>query len=130
MSQELWRGTAAGVSSPAAETAILVTPNIAIGSAQLSVPVRISGSIDVTEGTGGTAYVVRCRQGNGVAGAIVGQALTDSLAAASSEVAGFSFEDSSGYLAQAGGGQYTLTVAETGATVAGTVVAVEMQVEQ
>lgn len=122
----LTRVTVAGVASPAAETAIMTTPNI---SAQAGLQVRISGTVDVTEGTSGTAYVIRCRQGSGTGGALVGQALTDSLAAASSEIGAFSFDDSSGYLGQAGGGQYTITIAETSATVSGNVVAAEMQVE-
>lgn len=122
----LARVSAAGVSSPAAETVILTTPVI---SAAPGLQVRISGMVDVTEGTGGTAYVIRCRQGTTTAGALVGQALTDSLAAASSEIGGFAFDDSSGFLGQAGGGQYVITVAETSASVAGTVISAEMQVE-
>ena len=114
-----------GVSSPAAETAILTTP--VIGTAPLT-PVHISGSVDVTEGTTGTAYVLRVRQGNGVAGPVVGQADTAADAAGASGLGGFSFDDLSNYLSQAGGGQYTLTIAQTGATAPGTVNA-ELTVE-
>jgi len=64
-----------------------------------------------------------------VSGTEVGAALVDTLAAAASGLAGFSFEDSTNYLAQAGGGQYVITVQETSATVAGTVVQLEMEVE-
>lgn len=122
----LARLIAASVSSPAAETAVLTTPILFAGSGV----VRIVGSIDVTEGTGGSAYVVKLHQGNGTGGTLVGQALTDTVAAAASDLGGFSFEDASGLLGAVGGGQYTLTVAETGASAAGTIVQVEMQVEQ
>lgn len=118
--------SAAGVSSPAAETAVLTTPVI---SAAVGVTPHISGAIDVTEGTGGTAYVIRIRQGNGLGGTIVGQAETDTIAAAASGPAEFAFDDATNWLDQAGGGQYTLTVAETGASSPGNIITVEMSVE-
>lgn len=125
----LWRGTASGVSSPAAETAILTSGTFNVGRVLAAQPVRISGTVDVTEGTTGTAFVIRCRQGNGVGGTQVGQALTQTNAATNSETGAFSFEDATGYPLQPGA-QYTITIAETGATVAGTVVAIEFQIEQ
>lgn len=125
--ERLSQNSATAVASPAAETAILVTDII---QAMANRPVKIVATLNVTEGTTGTAYVVRCRQGNGVGGALVGTALTDTLAAAASEQGTFVFRDTTGYLSQAAGGQYTITVAQTGATAAGTVNDIDVVVEQ
>jgi len=40
------------------------------------------------------------------------------------------FRDASGWLTQPGGGQYNVTVTQTGASVAGTVNAIDIQVDQ
>ena len=124
--ETLTEDSTTAVSSPAAETAILTTTLTTAGGTR---PVRIKVTLNITEGTSGTAYVVRCRQGSGTGGTVVGAALTTTLAAAASDQAVFVFRDSSGYL-QSGQGQYTITVAETSASVAGTVNDIDVTVEQ
>ena len=129
--------SASAVSSPAAETAIVTTDPI-IASAPppaapggtapfVTRPVTIRVSLNVTAGTGTTAWVTRCRQGSGVGGAQVGAAMTDSLAATNFEQASYVFRDTSPL---AGASPYTITVAQTGNTVAGTVNAIDVEVTQ
>jgi hypothetical protein len=136
--------TATAVASPAAETAILSTdvinasvpPDLPQPGALAAVagttvrPVKIIVSLNITEGTNGTAFVVRCRQGVGVGGTLVGVALTVTLAAAASGQFTFVFRDSSGVPFAPAGTAYTITVAETAATVAGTVNAIDIEVQQ
>lgn len=110
-----------------AETAVATTVNMFLGNPNQRV--LISGHVNVTEGTGGTAFTVRLRQGNGTGGAVVGAAETDSLAAANSETAPFSFEDTGALLLGAAGGQYTITVQQTAATANGTVNTADIKVE-
>lgn len=123
--ETLSEDSATAVSSPAAETAILTT---ALVSGPGLRPVRIKATLNVTEGTSGTAYVVRCRQGSGTGGTVVGAALTVTLAAAAVGQNNFVFRDTSGYLNQPG--QYTITVAQTSASVAGTINDIDVTVEQ
>jgi hypothetical protein len=131
--------TATAVSSPAAETVILATdavtpgipsdlPNQPAGTPWLTTrPVIIKVSLNITEGTSGTAFVVRCRQGNSTGGTQVGSSITQTLAAAASGTFSFVFRDTNPV---PGGGQYCITVAETGASVAGTVNAIDIEVLQ
>jgi hypothetical protein len=135
--------TATAVSSPAAETAILSTdvvqPSIPEGlpqpepgapTWQTTRPVKIVVNLNITEGTSGTAFVVRCRQGVGTSGALVGVAQTVTLAAAANGQFSFVFRDTSGAAFAPGGTAYTITVAETSATVAGTVNDIDVEVQQ
>lgn len=133
--------TATAVASPAAETAILSTDAIQagipsdvpqVGGVPWATvrPVKIVVNLNITEGTTGTAFVVRCRQGVGVGGALVGVALTVTLAAAASGEFTFTFRDSSGVPFAPGGTAYTITVAETAATANGTVNAIDIEVQQ
>jgi len=133
--------TATGFSSPAAETAILFTDVIQAGVPsdipqpggtpwQTVRPVKIVVNMNITEGTSGTAYVVRCRQGIGTGGTQVGPSITVTLAAAASGEFAFVFRDSSGVPFQPGGTAYTITVSQTGASVAGTVNAIDVEVVQ
>ena len=132
---------ALAVASPAAETAILSTdvitvgipsdlPNFPAGVAyQVVRPVKIVVNLNVTEGTTGTAFVVRCRQGVGVGGALVGTAKTVTLAATASAQFSNVFRDSSGVPFSGAGTAYTITVAQTGATAAGAV-DIDVEVQQ
>lgn len=136
--------TATAVASPAAETPILstdvVNPSIPsdlpeqLGGGGVPVayqvvrPVKIVVNLNITEGTTGTAFVVRCRQGVGIGGALVGPALTVTLAAAASGEFTFVFRDTSGVPFAGAGTAYTITIAETGATAAGTVNAIDIEV--
>lgn len=126
--------TATAVASPAAETSILATDVIqsggGIGMPAANRPAKITVTINITEGTTGTAFVLRLRQGTLVSGALVGAALTVTLAAAANFQGTFVFRDASGVINQPGGSAYNVTVAETGATANGTVNAIDIQVEQ
>jgi hypothetical protein len=129
--------TATAVSSPAAETAIVSTdvinagwPSDAPQNFPVVRPVKLTVNFNITEGTSGTAFVVRCRQGVGTGGAQVGPTLTVTLAAAQNMSFTFVFRDSSGVPFAAAGTAYTITVAETAATVAGTVNAIDVEVQQ
>jgi hypothetical protein len=139
VSNVLSRAQVVTVNSPAAETVIYTTPVMFSNPQQLEgeaqqalgpLPVRIMANLSVTEGTSGTAFVVRCRQGTTVAGTQVGPAYNVTNAAGATNDSTCPFEDSSGWLAQAGGGQYSITVTQTGATAAGSVAVCDVQVEQ
>lgn len=99
----------------AAETAILTTGPISTPGA--GAVVNIQGVVAVTAGAGTTAVVIRVRRGTGVAGAIVGELETDTLAAASLEAIPFAMQDP---LGDAAGQVYTLTAQQTGGTGNGT----------
>jgi hypothetical protein len=138
-SNVLSRAQVTNVASPAAETVIYTTPVMSSEAQQLQgvgqqstgpFPVRITANLSVTEGTSGTAFLVKCRQGASVASPQIGPTYTVTNAAAATNDSTCIFEDSSGWLAQQYGGQYVITVAQTGATVAGTVVVCDVQVEQ
>jgi len=131
--------TATAVASPAAETAILSTDAVTAGvyvpavpaaavSPFVTHPVIIRVNINITEGTTGTAFVVRCRQGVGVGGALVGTARTVTLAAAASFDGTLVFRDTAPVTP--GASAYTITVAETGATANGTVNAIDVEILQ
>lgn len=76
----------------------------------------ITGSMNITAGTGTTAVVIRCRQ-NGVAGTQVGLSKTVTLAAGNTDEIPFNFLDPAATSIQ----QYAITVQQTGGTAAGTV---------
>jgi hypothetical protein len=129
--------TGAAIASPAAETVILATDaGLTAGPAflpgpppQVARPVKITVTLNITEGTSGTAFVVKVRQGNTTGGAQVGLSETVTLAAAASAQAVFVFRDSTGLISQPGGIQYCVTVTQTSATVAGTVNAIDIETE-
>lgn len=77
----------------------------------------ISGCVNVTQGTNGTAVTVRVRKGEGIAGTVVGQALVSPLAAAAAGSIPFHAIDS----APADNASYSVTVQLTAATANGTV---------
>jgi hypothetical protein len=128
--------TATAVSSPAAETAILSTDVVessvpVSGAGQVALanrPVTIKATLNITAGTSATAVVIRCRQGVGTGGTQVGPTLTVSVTAASSYQLQVVFRDVTGATFTANGSAYTITVAETSATVAGTVNAIDVEV--
>lgn len=120
-----------GLTNPAAaaETAVFVTPVLApTGPAEApgQNPVSITGTINLTPGTTATGATIRVRQGNGVAGALVGAAPVHTVAAAAPQSISFGATDNSGYLQ--GGGQYTITVTMTAATAATTINMVDAEV--
>jgi hypothetical protein len=77
----------------------------------------ITGSVNVTQGTSGTAVTVRVRKGEGIAGTVVGQALVSPLAAAAAGTIPFGVIDT----APADGATYSVTVQLTAAAANGTV---------
>lgn len=100
----------------AAEKAICITPvdqDHMPGSGGF---VFVEGQVNLTPGATTTAVVVRIRQGSGTAGTVV-KAMTHTLAAAATGNIAFHVAD----LAPVAGGQYTLTVQQTGGSAAGTV---------
>jgi hypothetical protein len=117
----------------AAETALISTPVLqgalpgAFGQPVVAPqPVKVSGVLNITAGTGTTAVVIRVRQGVGTGGAVVGAAQTVTLAAGNSASVPFSIEDTTGALEA--GTAYTVTVSQTGATAAGTVNTFDLEV--
>jgi hypothetical protein len=109
---------AAVPTATAAETAIATSPaDPDFNSTGASTGNLVTGVLNILAGTSTTAIVVRVRQGSGVAGALVGVATTHTLAAAASASIPFSALD----LAANASGLYTVTVAQTAGTVAGTV---------
>lgn len=130
--------TQTGVSSPAAETAILtsdvVNPNVIQNPNNPNAPtvirpVVIEADMNITAGTGTTALVIKCRQGGGTGGTQVGASLTHTLAAGASAQVRCKFRDTSG-VPVGPGTSYTITVTQTGNTVAGTVNAIDMEIKQ
>lgn len=139
VSNVLLRAQVTGIASPAAETVVYTTPFLSsVAQENLSpgqqvagpLPVRILANLSVLEGTGGTAFVVKCRQGALVSSPVLGPAYTVTNAAGNTTDSTCIFEDSTGWLAQAGGGEYSITVTQTGASAAGTVNVLDIQVEQ
>ena len=111
-----------------AETAVFTTP-VLPSQGQGLAAVSISGYVNITAGTGTTAVVVRVRQGSGVTGTIVSAlAASDSLAAGAVESIPFGVTDTSTYLESGTGGQYTITVQQTGGTGNGTTNAIDIEV--
>lgn len=113
-------GTASAVSSPAAETLIASSRRPDALPSQLDVigaTVRVSfGS---TPGTGATAYVVKCYSGTaGAGGTQIGATRTIPVTAAQVRSDTLEWPDAAG-LSLTNGASFT--IAETGATVAGTV---------
>ena len=110
------------------ETAILTVPFSTGNASNVSLAAppnvgaktknRINGVLNLTPGTATTACVVKCRQGAGTTtGTQVGQTQTTQVIAADPQVIGFEFSDPAPNFGQA----YTITVAQTNGTGAGTV---------
>lgn len=106
-----------------------VYPSVPAGQAQFQRPVRIEGYLNVTPGTGATALVVNIRQGAGLAGAVVGTCTLGCAAgvAAQPQITARDLAP----LAQGPAGQfYTVSIAQTGASAAGSVTGYDMEVSQ
>lgn len=123
----------AALPASAVETALINTPVLqaalpgAFGEIPAAPqPVKVSGVINITAGTTVSAIVIRVRQGAGVGGAVVGAAMTHTLAAAASASIAFAVEDVTGAI-QAGTA-YTVTVVQTAGTGASTVNTFDLEV--
>lgn len=102
----------------AAETLVAVSPmDPDYNSTSAGVGNFVSGVLNVTPGAATTAVVIRVRQGSGVAGALVGVAFTHILAVGISASIPFSVLDN----ASNPSGLYSVTIAQTAGTGAGTV---------
>jgi hypothetical protein len=117
----------AGVVNPAAsaETVIYTTPAIQTG--QGDGLVGITGTVNLTAGTGTTAVVIRIRQGS-LTGPVVGVSPVHTLAAGASANISFGATDSTPFTEAAGGGVYVVTAQQTGGTGAGTTNMVDVEV--
>lgn len=111
---------------PAAVTLVTTTEAAAITLPVSQVAIELTaqgrvirGLLNVTPGTGTTALVLRCRQGTGIAGALVGTADTVGVTAAVNAQVPFSFLDTA--IAPPANNVYTVTVQQTGATANGTI---------
>lgn len=114
-------GVATGTNT---ETAALTISPAVIISAPSGEGVMISGSLNITAGTGTTAVAVRCRRGVGVGGTQVGPTVNVTLAAGNSATIPFDHFDTAASATQSDpvlGDQWTITVQQTGGTAAGTV---------
>lgn len=121
-----------GFTNPAAaaETAVFVTPALpATGAANApgSIPISISGTINLTPGTSATAATVRIRQGSGIGGTQISAAPVHTVAATSPQSISFGATDATGYLG-APGGQYTVTVQMTGGAATTTINMLDLEV--
>lgn len=117
---------AGGTAVPSAETVLAVTP---VQSVAAGLRVLIRGVVNLAAGAGTTAVVLKVRQGATVGGAQVGASYTVTLAAAANGSVPFAVEDASGWLGQAGGGQYCITLTQTGGTGNGSVNQGDLSVE-
>lgn len=99
------------------ETAAVTSPAQGISPPTASLGLVVRGNVNFTAGTGATAVTIRVRQGSGITGTLVGNALTVTVAAGSSYDLAFDVVDTSPVPAQ----QYTVTVTQTAATGNGTV---------
>lgn len=97
------------------ETVVASCPALPLDAVP-STPIRISGVVNITAGTGTTAVVVKIRQGNTVGGTQVGVSLTHTLAAGASGQIAFDLLDSS-FISTG----YCVTVTQTGASGNGTI---------
>lgn len=79
--------------------------------------VSVNGNFNVLAGTGTTALTIRVRAGNGIAGALIGTAVTYTLAAGASATVPYGVLDPT----LIGTVQYTVTCQQTGASGNGTV---------
>lgn len=110
---------AAGTAVPSAETVLAAT---AAGlTAQPGARVLIQGVVNLLAGAGTTAVVLKIRRGGTTGGAQVGGNFPITLAAAANGGIAFAVEDPVGWLSQAGGGQYCVTLTQTGGTGNGSV---------
>lgn len=112
-----------------AETTIAVSDTISWNASSGLEGLIIRGVLNITAGTGTTAVVLRVRKGSGTGGALVGSAMTHTLAAGSSANVAYEVLDAApiANVSTPSGAQsvptnqYTVTVSQTGGTAAGTV---------
>lgn len=120
---------AAATAVPSAESVIATTPVSNVNPVSTT-KVIIRASFNVVAGTGTTAVVARIRQGATTGGTIIGGPVTVTLAATNNGGGAIAVEDTTAWLsAPANGGQYCLTLAQTGGSANGSVNLGDLQVE-
>lgn len=122
--------SAGGGNSPAAETAIVSTDVVQVGSQLGNRPIITSVTLNITTGVGATALVVNLRVGVGVGGTLIGSRTVTVTASTTYQLTFVFDEPPTQAAASAGGSAYTVTVAETGASANGTVNSVKVEMRQ
>jgi hypothetical protein len=118
-----------GTPVPSAESVIAASPVNNVDPVRTQ-KVIIRAVFNLLAGTATTAIVARIRQGNGTGGNVVGAAATVTLAAGNNGGGSLAVEDTPAWLAApANGGQYSLTLAQTGGTGNGSINVGDLQVE-
>lgn len=108
------------------ETVIFASPTLTVPTHNARINVR--AWICWTTGTGTTAAIVRLREGNGLSGAIVNQAVVQSLVVAAGLIDAM-WTQAAVEVANVQSVQYTLTIAQVGATANGLLNAAALEVE-
>lgn len=117
-----WRKTRG--TNPTADTTITTTTEtVAATLSGLSTPaadsdVVLSGTVQVTAGTGTTALVVRVRRGTDATGTLIGEAETDTTTAGNLIAIAIQVRDTPGEVSNQ---SYVITVQQTGASGNGTI---------
>lgn len=88
-------------------------------------PVTIRGSVGILTGASTTAVTLRVREGNGIAGNVIGETIPFSVGAAADTQVPYGFTYNPAAIA---GMPYTVTVQQTAATGNGTIKSVSMTV--
>lgn len=119
--------TGAGLGNPAtnAETVIYTTPVMSTGPGATAI--GISGTVNITPGTGATAIVIRVRQGS-IAGPVVSNAApSHTVVAGAPQNISFGCTDMSTFT-EGQNAQYVITAQQTGGTANGTTNLVDVEV--
>lgn len=118
-----------GTTVPSAETILATTPVNNINPATAT-KVVLRGTVNLVAGTGTTAIVLKIYRGAAISGPNLLATLTLTLAAAANGSLPFSIEDTVAWLASpANGGQYCISLTQTGGTANGTINLGDLQVE-
>lgn len=108
------------------ETSVLVSPKVPV-PVQTGL-IHIRAWVQWTTGTGTTAATVRIREGSGLSGTLVNQQVQQSIGAAAGGIEGFVTEATVA-VQNVDTVQYTLSIAQSGATGNGTVQQAALEVE-
>lgn len=107
------------------ETTAVTTPAVSLANNGIPQKVCIKGAVNVLAGTGTTALTIRCRIGS-LTGAVLGNPLTVTLAAAATGQFAFEFLDTNMSNAAL---QYFITVQQTAASGNGTINQANVEVD-
>lgn len=118
-----------GTSIPTtAETVIYTTPSFQVGPGQIGI--AITGTVNITPGTGTSAVIIRVRQGNLTGPVVSGAAPSHAVTAGAAQSISFGVTDMTTFTEAApSGGAYVITAQQTGATGNGAANVVDVEVE-